>query len=358
MKLLIVIVSYRAVELTIDCLRSLSREIHSVPGTRVAVCENGTGGNAARRLADAIKAAGWGDWVSLTTTHPNRGFAAGNNAILRDAMEWDNPPEYFLLLNADTIVRPRALSVLLDAAERNPNAGIISSRQEWPDGTPQVCCFRHISVLGELVRAAQIGSITRLLKGCEVPLPPPDHPIEPDWTCFACALIRRAVVEQVGLLDEGFYLYFDDPDYCRRAGKAGWRVLHWPEARVVHLVGQSNPVESLAAQQRRRPRYYYASRARYFAKSYGPAGPLLANIMWAAGRIASLVPELLRNRPRHTCDKEWRDIWTNVCRPMANWELTETVVEAHRRDVPNGSSTGSGPGIADATAGIERCESR
>ncbi len=55
------------------------------------------------------------------------------------------------------------------------------------------------------------------------------------------ALIRREVLEQVGLLDEGFYLYFDDPDYCRRAWQAGWRVLHWPKAHVVHLRGAAIP---------------------------------------------------------------------------------------------------------------------
>ena len=119
MNLLVVIVCYRAAELTINCLRSLSAEICSLPGAKVAVCENGTGDESAKKLADAIQAEGWSDWVFLKVIHPNRGFAGGNNVILREAMAWPNPPRYFLLLNADTIVRPGALRLLLDAIENH-----------------------------------------------------------------------------------------------------------------------------------------------------------------------------------------------------------------------------------------------
>ena len=102
MKLLVVIVSYRVTDLTIDCLRSLSGEIGRVPGTRVALCENGTGGDAADRLRRAIEENNWGSWVDLTVIYPNRGFTGGNNAVIRPALESDDPPEYVLLLNADT----------------------------------------------------------------------------------------------------------------------------------------------------------------------------------------------------------------------------------------------------------------
>src|SRR4051794_20077335 len=100
MKLLVVIVSYRVTDLTIDCLRSLSGELDRVPGARVAVCENGTGGDAADRLRRAIAENGWGSWVDLTVVYPNRGFTGGNNVVIRPALESDDPPEYVLLLNA------------------------------------------------------------------------------------------------------------------------------------------------------------------------------------------------------------------------------------------------------------------
>lgn len=316
MNLLIVIVCYRAVELTIDCLRSLSKEIYSVPEARVAVCENGTGGDSAARIAQAIRAEGWGNWVTLTEISPNRGFAGGNNVILREALDWPEPPKYFLLLNADTIVRPNALKLLLDAIEKRPEVGIVGPRMEGENGKVQTSCFRFHSPISEFLHGAETGPLTRLLKRYDLPVPTSDEQIEPDWIGFPCALIRRDVVEQIGLLDEGFYLYFDDPDYCRRAREAGWSILHCPAARVIHLVGQSNPVESLKAQGRRRPRYYYASRSRYFAKYYGLTGLWLANVLWTAGRGVALLREWAGNKVRHTCETEWRDIWTHPCRPM------------------------------------------
>jgi GT2 family glycosyltransferase len=315
-ELLIVIVCYRATELTIECLKSLEAEVDSVSGTRVAVCENGTGGNSAARIAAVIQEAGWQGWATVTTTLPNRGFAGGNNVILRQAMAWTPPPKYFLLLNADTLVRPNALRLLVEAMEARPDVGIVTPCLEAEDGKAQVSCFRFHSPASEFLRAACTGPITKLLKRFEVPMPPSDQSAEPDWASFACALIRREVLEEIGLLDERFFLYFDDPDLCRRGRKIGWSVLYCPEARVLHLVGRSNPVESLTAQRRRRPRFYYASRTRYFAKHYGSVGPCFANVMWIIGRSISLVRELLGKRVRQTCDKEWLDIWTNTFWPL------------------------------------------
>src|SRR5438105_11212324 len=113
MKLLVVIVNYRVAHLTIDCLHSVASEIASVPGTHVAVCENGTGDDSAERIGKAITDNGWGAWCSLTAIHPNLGFTGGNNVILRPALQSTDPPQYVLLLNADTIVRPGTLKALV-----------------------------------------------------------------------------------------------------------------------------------------------------------------------------------------------------------------------------------------------------
>ena len=127
MKLLVVVVSYRVTDLTIECLRSLSGEIERVPGSRVALCENGTGGNAADLLQQAITDYGWGSWADLTVVYPNRGFTGGNNAVIRPALESSDPPEYVLLLNADTLVKEHALDTLVTFMDDHPNAGIAGS---------------------------------------------------------------------------------------------------------------------------------------------------------------------------------------------------------------------------------------
>lgn len=316
---LVVIVCYRAPELTIDCLRSLEPEVRAIPGLRVGICENGTGPESIEKLERAIEDNGWRDWVWLKAISPNRGFCGGNNAIIREAMTWEPRPRHFILLNADTIVRDGALASLLDAAARHPEAGIIGPRLEHLDGEPQVSMFRDFTPWSELITAADTGPITRMLRRYEVPIHEPDGAITAGWTSFACALIRARVFEEAGLLDDDYYLYFDDPDLCRRARQAGWGVLYWPSARVVHLVGKSNPAVSLKAARKRRPRYYYESRSRYFAKFYGRPGLWLANLMWTCGRSVSLARELLTRRESAACEREWLDIWTNATRPLQPW---------------------------------------
>ena len=315
-ELLVVIVCFRAADLTVDCLRSLAPEVAAVPGVRVAICENGTGPEAVAEIRGAIEREGWGAWTHLTTITPNRGFAGGNNAILRPVLAEPDPPPLFLLLNSDTIVRPGALRALLDAASRHPEAGVIGPRLEWPDGTPQESCFRDFRPLDAFVQAAGTGPVSRLFGRPSVALAVCDQPFACDWVSFACALIRQAVFEHVGVLDDHFYLYFDDPDFCRRARRAGWSVLHWPAARVVHLRGRSNPVKSLGAEKKRRPIYWYESRSRYYAKYYGRPGLWLANGLWWAGRSISWARERFGRRPPHVCEREWLDIWTNWRDPL------------------------------------------
>lgn len=99
MKLLGVIVNYRVAHLTIDWFRSVAKEIASVSGTHVAVCENGTGDDSAERIQKAIADNAWGSWCTLTAINSNLGFTAA-------ALQSGDPPQYVLLLNADTIVRP------------------------------------------------------------------------------------------------------------------------------------------------------------------------------------------------------------------------------------------------------------
>src|ERR1700722_946750 len=134
MKLLVVIANYKVAHLTIDCLRSLAEEIGQVPGTHVAVCENGTGDNSAQRIQHAIDECGWNTWCTLTAVHPNLGFTGGNNIILRPALQSSDPPQYVLLLNADTIVRPNAFKALVDFMDQHPKIGIAGSRLEDFDG--------------------------------------------------------------------------------------------------------------------------------------------------------------------------------------------------------------------------------
>ncbi len=312
---LIVMTVYRSVDLTIDCLRSLARQIDEVPGTFVGICENGGDPSDLDRLVRVVESEGWGDWIGIRAIQPNRGFTGGNNAIIEPALRWPSPPDDFLLLNTDTLVGPNSLRVLHGFLTAHPEVGIVGPQLTWPDGRPQECCFRDPSILGQLLAAARTGYLDLLFRESLTPKSPPHDPGPHDWKTFACALIRRQVFEQVGLLDEGYYLYMDDPDFCFLARRAGWKIGHCNDCSVVHLKGGSNDVPASVRERRRLPRYYYVSRARYFAKRHGIAGLWLANLCWHAGRTISWTRELIERRPSHLPKSQWRDIWTNAFRP-------------------------------------------
>ena len=316
MDILVVITCYKVPDLTIDCLRSISQERVQIPDLKVGICDNGNEDDTLLKLNQAILENGWQDWVHIKSVMPNCGFAGGNNVILREALNSSNIPDFFLLLNADTIVRPGALSSLLTAARTHKNAGIICPRLEWPSGEAQISCFRYISPISEMLAAASTGLLDRLFHKWEVPLPVVDLPREIEWGSFACALIRKEVFLDIGVLDEGYYLYFDDVDYCRSANNAGWKVLYWPEAHIVHLRGKSNPVKEKTAQKKRRPGYWYVSRSWYISKFYGKIGLFTANLLWLTGRMVSLLRELARNKKPHVCEMEEIDIWKGFCQTV------------------------------------------
>lgn len=299
MKLLVVIVNYRVAELTIDCLRSLSGQVHQISGgARVAVCENGTGPDEERRLRAAIAANGWGEWCRLTTIFPNRGFTGGNNVILREALRAGAPPQYVLLLNSDTVVLPDALAALVRFMDENQKAGIAGSRLEMPDGGVHVSAFRYHSIINEFDRGLRLGVVSKLLSRWGVSSPPSEIPCEAQWVAGASMIIRREVFDAIGLLDEGYYTYFDDIDFCMQARKSGWPTWYVPQSRVIHLVGCTTKISDPGKEGiKRRPRYWYQARTRFFVKNYGPLYAGMADLAFLLGFGVWRMRRLLQRKP-------------------------------------------------------------
>ncbi len=242
MKLLVVVVSYRVTDLTIDCLRSLSGQIGSVPGAQVALCENGTGGDAAERLQKAIDENGWSDWVHLTAIYPNRGFTGGNNAVIRPALESVDPPEYVLLLNADTLVEDRALETLVAFMDAHPKVGIAGSQLLYANRVVGPSPFRFEGIAAEFDRGLRLGIVSKMLSSRLPSLATPSVASRVGWVAGTSMILRRTMLDEIGLLDEGLYTYFDDPDICLRALRAGWETWYVPESRVIHFGGASTGV--------------------------------------------------------------------------------------------------------------------
>ncbi len=323
--LAIIIVNYRTLRLTVDCLASLEGEIQ--PGVRVVIVDNASGDGSPELLESAVVERGWSSWASVLRSPVNGGFAAGNNLGIRSI-----DAAAYVLLNSDTLVRPGALRSLREAMLLHPDAGIIGAGCLDVHGNLAHSAFRFHSPLSELLRAASTGPVTRLLRQFDPVLPLTDKPVEPEWVGFPCVLIRREVFETAGFLDDGYFMYFEDVDYCRRAALAGWKILYWPLATVVHLGGGSSQEMADEGSRRRAPRYYYESRARYFAKYYRPRGLWLANGLWYAGRLVSLSRELL-GRPASHREHEALDIWIGASdRRRSRRGPKSTMVRTLKRD--------------------------
>ena len=281
-RLAVVILNYRTPDLTIDCLRSLKQEVQSIPGTQVIVVDNNSPDGSAEKIDSAIRQEGWQDWVTFLPQERNGGYAFGNNAGIRHLLATEQPPDYVLLLNPDTVVRPDALSALVRFMDEHPEAGIAGSRLEELDGTPQCSAFRFPTVFSELDDGLRLGIVSKLLKRWQLALPVPEAPCQVDWVAGASMIVRRSVFESVGLMDESYFLYYEEVDFCLAVNRGGWSCWYVPSSRVVHYVGQSTGVTDTKRQPKRRPTYWFDSRRRFFIKNYGWWYTILTEIVWAS----------------------------------------------------------------------------
>ena len=307
--LTVVIVNYRTPSMLIDCLETLTPELEEV-SSRVVIVDNFSNDDSPNILQRWITENGMTNLVELICSDENSGFSGGNNLGIRS-----KESNYYLLLNSDTLIRPNAIKILLESAS-STNNGLIAPRLEWDNSAAQISSFRFISPVSEFINAAQTGFITKKLNTHNVPLSVTNEVSGSDWSSFACVLVKKEVFDDIGLMDDGYFMYFEDAEFCYRAKKAGWKVINEPNARVVHLRGGSSPVKENTKLKKRLPRYYYESRTRYFYQLYGWSGLTLANLLWSAGRVISKTRQLLGRTDKAVSDKQWIDIWINWLNPL------------------------------------------
>jgi len=294
----VVIVNYRTSALVVDCLASLAGEVGGSRRVSVTVVDNASDDGSADEIEGAIARDGWGDWARLVRAPRNGGFAYGNNLAIRAAIESASPPDHLLLLNPDTRVRPGAVHALADFLDSHPRAGFAGSRLEHPDGEQQHSRFRFPSILREFEGCARLGAVCRLLPRASVaiPLDDSDDPLQVDWLSGASLMVRADVIRDVGPMDEGYFLYYEETDYCRAAARFGWTCWFVPTSRVVHLVGRSTGVTNAADLAKRRPSYWYESRRDYFRKHHGVLYSLMADAAAVAGASTQRLKSALKRR--------------------------------------------------------------
>ena len=316
-RLAIIIVNYRTGALTVDCLRSIVADGWMPGRGRVMVVDNASGDGSVEVIGQAIAVNGWSQWVDLIPAERNGGFAYGNNVGIRAALEValspSPSPDYVLLLNPDTVVRPTAIETLVRFMEQHPEVGICGGRLLDAQGQAQCSGFRFPSILGELENGCRWGLLTRFLRSHVVCRPLCDMAMAVDWVSGAALMIRREVIEQIGLLDEGYFMYYEEVDYCRRAKVADWEVWHVPQAEIVHLEGAASGVKE---PRKPRPRYWYESRRRYFENIHGRWYAVMAEAAFLIGYFTWRIRRPLQGKVALDPVRRTRDGWRWMIAPI------------------------------------------
>ncbi len=261
----VVMVNYNTLGLLRDSLGSLYRK-HPNVSFEVWVVDNGSGDGSGQMVRERFPQ------VNLIQNRTNLGFAKAANKAIRKSRG-----EYVLLLNPDTSVLPNAIEELVKFMDGHPEAGAAGAKLLYPDGTLQPTCrafprysllfFGRESLLTKLFPENRF-SRRYLLRDLDY-----SRIQEVDFVAGAAMIVRRGILDEVGLFDEDFFLFAEDTDLCYRIKKKGWKVYFVPQALIVHHLGASMKREKGKAIVQHNKSFY-----RFLCKHYSPSALVRAGL--------------------------------------------------------------------------------
>lgn len=261
----IIIVNWNVCALLRHCLASLPDAAGSRLRYEVIVVDNASDDDSVAMVRAEFPA------VRLRANATNRGFSGGNNDGIRAGRG-----RTLLLLNPDTEMRPGSLAALLATLDAAPDVGLVGPRLLNPDGSVQPSRRRFPTLATALLESTPLQPYLPnhpLLRRYYVADRPDDREQEVDWITGACMLVRREVIAQVGGFDEGYFMYSEELDLCRRIKEAGWRIVYQPAAVVVHHESQSADQDVPARHLR-----FNRSKIRYFLRWHGRTAAALLRL--------------------------------------------------------------------------------
>ena len=297
----IAIVSYNTKDLLLECLRSVHAHTTGI-SVEVIVVDNDSQDGTVAALKDAYPA------MRIIANPDNRGFAKAVNQAVAVSCG-----RHVLLLNSDTLVRDHALATMVAYLDDYPDVGAASCKQWTGDGQLNQTCFPFPSIRDHLFYSALFQRIAPTMQASAAATHAVDctQSQDVDWANGACLMVRRSLLQQLGGLDEAFFMYFEDVDLCRRLRQQGYRVRHVAEADIVHLVGRSSGRDCERLQL-----VWEFSRIRYIEKHFSPVKRWLMK-GWIAGgtgwRLTQLIwygPWEQRRRRIQRCLTTIRRLWS------------------------------------------------
>jgi N-acetylglucosaminyl-diphospho-decaprenol L-rhamnosyltransferase len=250
------VVTFRAPALLRRCLQALATE-RPLLELDVTVVDNASGDETLQLLEAEFP------WVHVIANPDNVGFGRAHNQVLRQARG-----RYWLVLNSDTAPQPGALRAVVEFLDANPDVAVAGPRLRYPSGEVQPSRRRFPTAATLFMESTQLQRFwpdNAVLRRFYVKDMPESAIQDVDWLVGASLFIRAAAAAEVGLLDERFFMYSEELDWCRRFRARGWRVVYVPSAEVMHLEGGSSRADLVARDQR-----FQASKLAYTAKWHGP----------------------------------------------------------------------------------------
>jgi len=252
----IVIVNWNVRDLLRHCLHSIFQLPSSNFQTEVIVVDSASSDGSVAMVEEEFPQ------VRLIANSENVGFTVGSNQGIAASRG-----RYVLLLNPDTEIVGDALATMVEYLDDQPQVGALGPQLLNPDGSIQSSRRRFPSLATAFLESTilqQWFPHNRIARHYYMADQPDDEVQEVDWVTGACLLTRREAIQNVGVLDEGFFMYSEELDWCRRAKERGWKVVYLPTARVIHHGGQSSEqVKSFQHIQ------FQRSKIRYFRKHHG-----------------------------------------------------------------------------------------
>ncbi|MBO9474057.1 glycosyltransferase [Shimia sp. R10_1] len=307
--LLAVILNWRTPEMTLKAAEAAAHEMAGIDG-QIVIVDNDSGDGSFEQMHAALASAHWAQGrVELVQSGRNGGFGAGNNFGIRHALA-QRAYDYIYILNSDAFPGAGSIAALIAHLEDTPDCGFAGSYIHGEDGAPHFTAFRFPSIWSELEGAARIGAISRLLSRYVVPLPLPQATKRVDWLAGASMMMRRQVLEEIGLFDERFFLYFEETDLCLRARRAGWRVDYVRASEVMHIGSVSTGMKNW----QRMPQYWFDSRQHYFRKNHGTAYAVAATVAHVVGGLLWKLRRVVGRKPRRDPEHFLRDLVVHALR--------------------------------------------
>ncbi len=250
MDISIIIVNLNTKDLLINCIKSAHQTINNL-SFEIWVVDNGSSDDSVKTLKDLFPE------INIIVNPINLGFAKACNQALRQINS-----KYAILLNTDTILTDVAVETIIDFMEKNNNIGICGGQLLNADGSKQNSIANIPNLATELLNK----SILRRLSPGKYLGKEHDivHPVEVESIIGAFMAVRKEAIDRAGLLDESYFFFFEETDWCLSMKKMGWKVFHHPDAKIYHLQGQTAKKVHIRARIE-----YWRSRYIFFEKHYG-----------------------------------------------------------------------------------------